>query len=120
MFLVIEWQFKRLATKLKGPTKRRMKIEVAPWIQDYVTDMDDLYTDLTLEKIDDKLIGGTDSKLSNYKNIFDEIKGQGWKLFSCLQSDDPDDSGDSEGERILFKGDPGMGKTTVSKKAAYD
>ena len=27
---------------------------------------------------------------------------------------------DSEGERILLKGDPGMGKTTVSKKAAYD
>ena len=28
-----------------------MKIEVAPWIKDYVTSMDDLYTELTLEKL---------------------------------------------------------------------
>ena len=99
-----------------------MKIEVAPWIQEYVTEMDDLYTDLTLEKVDNRLIGGKDSKLydyrevfSDYKEIFDDTKGKGYKFFPCLNSEDG-----REGERILFKGDQGMGKTTVSKKAAYD
>ena len=126
MFVVTERQFNRLAVKLRSPTEKKMKIEVAPWIQDYVTEMDDLYTDLTLEKIDDRLIGGTDRKLSSYKEIFDETerkinetKGKGRKLLPCLNPEDESDS-DSEGERILLKGDPGMGKTTVSKKSAYD
>ena len=113
MFVLIERQFKQLATKLKRPTERKLKIEVAPWIQNYVTEMDDLYTDLSLERIDDRLIGGADSNIIDYKKIFYEAKGTGRKFLPCQNPD-------SDGERILFKGDPGMGKTTVSKKAAYD
>ena len=96
-----------------------MKIEVAPWIKDYVTEMDDLYTDLTLEKVDNRLLSEEhkSSKLSDYREIFPEPKERPRKMCPCLESED---DSDSEGERILFKGDPGMGKTTVSKKAAYD
>ena len=116
-----EKEVKRLAHKLKSSTKDRMKIEVAPWIKDYVTEMDDLYTDLTLEKVDDRLLSERHSKLSDYREVFPELKERSHKRFPCLKSEDDSDSdSDSEGERILFKGDPGMGKTTVSKKAAYD
>ena len=108
-----ERKVKLLAEKLKSSTADRMKIEVAPWIKDYVTEMDDLYTNLTLEKVDHKLISEGHSKLSDYKEVFPEPKERLQNIFPCLRSD-------TDGERILFKGDPGMGKTTVSKKAAYD
>ena len=115
LFVLIEKKFERLAGKLKSSTEQSMKIEVAPWIKDYVTEMDDLYTDLTLEKVDNRLISKTHCKVSDYKELFPEPKESQRKWFSCRESED-----DSEGERILSKGDPGMGKTTVSKKAAYD
>ena len=113
MFDGTGWQFRRLAVNLKSSMQQKMKIEVAPWIQDYVTVTDDLYTDLTLEKINDKLISQNDCTLSDYRQVFDETKGKWFKSLVCGNTE-------SEGERILFKGDPGMGKTTVSKKAAYD
>ena len=49
-----------------------MKIEVAPWIRDYVVDMDDLYTDLTLEKVKNKPIGIVTQTIQNYKELFDD------------------------------------------------
>ena len=110
-----ERKVKLLAKKLKSSTKDRMKIEVAPWIKDYVTEMDDLYTNLTLVKVDDRLISEGHTELYDYEEVFPEPKERPRKVCPCLNSED-----DPEGERILFKGDPGMGKTTVSKKAAYD
>ena len=110
-------KIKLLAEKLKSSTEDRMKIEVAPWIKDYVSEMDDLYTDLTLEKVDDRLLSEGHTELSDYKEVFPEAKERTAKRFTCLKSED---DSDSEGERILFKGDPGKGKTTVSKKTAYD
>ena len=108
-----EKQLKPLAEKLKSSTEDRMKIERAPWIKDYVTKMNYLYADLTLETVNNRLIGEEYSKLSGYREVFPKPKKRLQKMIPCLKSD-------SEGERILFKGDPGMRKTTVSKKAAYD
>ena len=47
-------EFLDIAEKLRPWTEQAMKIEVAPWIRDYVVDMDDLYSDLTLEKVENK------------------------------------------------------------------
>ena len=44
-------QFLSVARLVRPDTEQTMKIEVAPWIKDYVTDMDDLYTDLKLTKL---------------------------------------------------------------------
>ena len=115
IYFSTEKKFERLAHKLKSSTVDRMKIEVTPWIKDYVTEMDDLYTDLTLEKVDNRLISESHSKLYDYKEALPKPKEIPQKMLPCLKSED-----DSEGERILFKGDPGMGKTTVCKKASYD
>ena len=40
-----------------------MKIEVAPWIRDYVVDMEELYTELKLDKNWNNKPCGMDSKL---------------------------------------------------------
>ena len=46
-----------ISNRLRPYTADAMKIEVAPWIRDYVVDMEDLYTELTLEEIKQQPIG---------------------------------------------------------------
>ena len=49
-------------------------MEPAPWIKDYVVDMEQLYTELTLEKINQKLFMEERRKLENYKDLFASLK----------------------------------------------
>ena len=51
-----------------------MKIEVAPWIRDYVVDMKELYTQLTLEEIHNTALGQDAKTLENYSELFEENK----------------------------------------------
>ena len=124
-----------------------MKIEVAPWIRDYVVDMDELYTELTLEKIQNKPYGPDGWVLGHYLEMFDGVKGSKdqWKqrknsliqwfwiivqvMFSLLHRLLPEifkknitrNKGVAvPGERILVKIDPGMSKSTLVKKLAWD
>ena len=139
-------------------TKQAMKIEVAPWIKDYVVNMDELYTELSLEKIDYKLQGEDISVVDDYRELFakciEKKQNQSEPVHSVSESDslhelDSLESDDicchcfgkpkskltqrvkriktkkmftqsNTGEKILGKGDPGMGKTTWSKKVAWD
>ena len=77
-----------------------MKIEVAPWIRDYVVEMQELYCELTLEKDFFRVFGKERKRIDNYEVLFVE------------QADVP--------SKILAKGNPGMGKTTLTKKIAWD
>ena len=111
-----EEEFLTLADQLRPYTEKAMKIEPAPWIKDYLVDMDDLYTELSLEKIDNEPYGPEYTKLENYKEIFTfqksikvEMGAPPAKLPRRI-----------ERKKILFKGDPGKGKTTLSKKIAWD
>ena len=114
-----------------------MKIEVAPWIKDYVCNMEDLYTELNLEKINGKPTGEEVKKLNHYKDVLVNIldsKVRTDKQFSWEKSLIPEKihSGVNtdfiknvrtqmrKGKKILFKGDPGMGKTTLMKKIVWD
>ena len=161
-----------------------MKIEVAPWIREYVVDMEDLYTELTLEKLPYEPIGREAKTHKDYKEPFDDIT---YKMPNEMRSElidilknisrycDLKDKSDpsallfhdyslrklkklhfqavplakssdredklfhdflncfkltEEGyfrdackiltQKILIKGDPGMGKTTLCKKIAWD
>ena len=58
------------ADEIRPFTEQAMKIEVAPWISDYVVDMDELYTELSLEKIDNKLRGEKATVVEDYKELF--------------------------------------------------
>ena len=78
-----------------------MKIEVAPWIKDYVCNMEGLYTELTLEKLKYKVGGLECQQLKSYTKLFVETFKVG-KI------------------RVLFKGDPGKGKSILMKRIAWD
>ena len=79
-----------------------MKIEPLPWLRDYFVDMNDVYTELNLEQIVNKAQGENFITLKNYGELL--IK----------------DSGQNSRKKILMKGDPGMGKTTLGKKIGLD
>ena len=105
-----------------------MKIEPFPWFEGYLINMDELYTELTLEKVERKLLGEERKKLRGYQEMFIErtlvlvMKLLGEKrrrlegyqeMFHCNQSN-PND------RKVLMKADPGMGKTTLGKKMTWD
>ena len=79
-----------------------MKIEPFPWFEGYLINMDELYTELTLEKIERKLLGEETWTLQTYKD-----------MFNCNKSE-------HKNRKILIKADPGMGKTTLGRKVARD
>ena len=75
-----------------------MKIEPFPWLRDYYVDMNKLYTELILEKIENELLGEKKVTMKGYEEMF-KSKGR---------------------DKILIKGDPGMGKTTLGRKIGFD
>ena len=79
---------------------RKMKIEPLPWLRDYFVDMSDVYTELNLEQIENRPQGEKSVTLKNYRDV----------LITGSQSR----------KKILMKGDPGMGKTTLGKKIGLD
>ena len=168
------------------------KIEVAPWIEDYVVDMEELYTEVVVEQLHNKPQGEETTVVSDYKELFNKCltkceNDSEWSNFivhdedkkdselSHLAVHDEDNTGclcfyrkrskrkgrmkngkkllkaikgknvtvarhkqrgeikekaivieanksvqSDTGDKILAKGDPGMGKTTWSKKVAWD
>ena len=93
-----ETEFLGIAKKLKPHVERRMKIEPFPWLRDYYVDMSKLYTELILDKIENELLGEKRRTLQGYQEMFDSI-GR---------------------DKILIKGNPGIGKTTLGKKVGWD
>ena len=98
-FSVTEEEFLILAENLRPWTKRAMKMEVAPWIRDYVVEMQELYCELMLEEVVCKPFGLHETLIKHYQILFDNA------LVPA---------------KILAKGDPGIGKTTLAKKIAWD
>ena len=91
-----------IAEKLKPFTEEKMKIEPFPWFEGYLINMDELYTELTLEKVEMKLSGEERRRLGGYKEMFD-----------CNNSK-------HKNRKVLMKADPGMGKTTLGRKMSWD
>ena len=99
-----------------------MKIEMAPWVQNYTVPMDEMYTELTLEEMENKPTGPIPVKLESYTELFTE------KETTDKQQSHPETTFEpprkksrrSKGKKILGKGDPGMGKSTLGRKIAYD
>ena len=64
--LIVEKEFVAQVDHLRPWTEKAMKIEVAPWIREYVVDMNELYTELTLEKAEYTLDGEQCQVLESY------------------------------------------------------
>ena len=82
---------------------------MAPWAKAYTVDIKDIYTELSLEKIENQTTGPEGKIIEDYKELFAErnvSKETGTAEFLA--------------KKILMKADPGMGKTTHGKKIAYD
>ena len=80
-----------------------MKIEPFPWLREYYVDMNKLYTELILEKIENEVLGVKRLTLRGYNEMFAPVQ-----------------LNRSERDKILLKADPGMGKTTLGKKMGFD
>ena len=72
-----------------------MKIEPYPWLRDYYVDMNKLYTELILEKIENELLTVRKGRLRGYKKMF-ESKGR---------------------DKILLKGEPGNGENNIIEES---
>ena len=77
-------------------------MEPFPWLEGYLINMDELYPELIIEKIERKLLGEETWSLQTYKD-----------MFNCNKSE-------HKNRKILIKADPGMGKTTLGRKVARD
>ena len=77
-------------------------MEPFPWFEGYHINMDELYTELTLEKMERKLLGEETWSLQTYED-----------MFNCNKSE-------HKNRKILIKADPGMGKTTLGRKMSCD
>ena len=144
-FPYAEEELLTLAKQLRSSTERATKIEVAPWIKDCGVDMEGLYTELTLEKLEDKLHQDQNKPLKDYVELFSDgeefystkTTTQGrrkghrmgrsptrcWRnIIQCFrkETDETEDIVIKPGKRFLLKGEPGMGKTTLVKKMAWD
>ena len=78
------------------------KVKIIPWDESSAIHIDDIYTTLSWVRDDRKPSGVTQEKLEDYTDIF---KG---------------DEHHPNPKRLLVYGRPGIGKTTFSKKTAFD
>ena len=101
-FHIAEAEFLSIAEKLKPFTEEKMKIQPFPWFEGYLIDMDELFTELTLEKIEKKLLHEEVRTLEGYI-----------EMFNCHKSE-------HKNRKVLMNADPGMGKTILGKKITRD
>ena len=69
--------------------------------------MDEIYTELSLEKMEYKAEGYIPQTIVNYSEFF--IEHYSTDNNECMQR-----------EKILLKADPGMGKNSLGKKIGWD
>ena len=109
MYLFLD-EFNEFAEKLREPTEEIMKISLAPWTEGYAVGIGDMYSDLTLQRVENKLSGPQLVKLENYSESFVDKE----------RTDQQKQKRPQKGKKILAKGEPGMGKSTLGKKISYD
>ena len=98
-----------LAENLRPYTATTTRIEMAPWAKAYTIGMNDIYTELTLEKMENLPTGPKGRGLEDYKELFvDQQEEQAKTVIK------------KPPKKVLMKGEPGSGKTTMGKKISWD
>ena len=123
MYLIplTEEEWFELTDELKEYTGEAMKIDAAPWMRPCTeVDMDKLYTELRLEKLENETASIKNRKIEDYKQIFDDGYTQTTEVGKVVHRTRKNNSKNRKGKKILLKGNPGMGKTTLMKKIGWD
>ena len=74
---VSDLDLQELAEKLRLHTLKTTRIEMAPWAKAYTVDIEKIYTELSLEKIENQPTGPEGKTIDDYKELFQEEKGNG-------------------------------------------
>ena len=159
IIVVTSSELESVAEGIRPHTKQAMKMEVAPWIKDYVVDTEELYTEVELEEIRSSSTGEEIVVIKDYRELFAKYNAvenvnvknridnetqvqvrEGHKspllsedssisfrkkmcIFCCIsytESEPRLELSEEMGQRVLTKGDPGMGKTILCKKITWD
>ena len=72
MYVFLEADLDDLAEKLRHHTATTTRIEMAPWAKAYTVDIKDIYTELSLRKIENQPTGPECKRIEDYKELFAE------------------------------------------------
>ena len=116
-----------IAEELKLYMAEAMKIDTAPWVNACTeVDMEELYSELSLQKLKNKPTYTQNINISDYRELFQETENEpehngGEKNESKIDRQKKSvQIGQKRGKKVLCKGGPGMGKTTLMKKIGWD
>ena len=84
-------------------------------MEGYAVGIGDMYSELTLQRVENKLSGPQIVQLENYSELFVDKERTDQQ-----KKDKPQKISIGTGKKILAKGDPRMGKSTLGRKVAYD
>ena len=84
-------------------------------MEGYAVGIGDMYSKLTLQRVENKLSGPQIVQLENYSELFVDKERTDQQ-----KKDKPQNISSGTGKKILAKGDPRMGKSTLGRKIAYD
>ena len=119
--LFLEEEFARVAEEMKPYIEDAMKIEITPWAKGYSVHINDIYTELTLEKIDNHPTGPKHHRVERYTDIFEDSILSGMGDGNESRQLVPQGRKQKEkSKKILLKGDPMMGKSSFLKKVVWD
>ena len=115
MYIILEEDLEDITEGLRGHTLDSVKMEPIPWVQSHLPEIDKLYTELTVEKIENEPTGPENEVINDYRELFVRELGSAEprKRRGRFRKRE-------NGKRFLVKADPGLGKTTFCKKIAWD
>ena len=76
MLVFLEADLDDVAEKLRHHTAKTTRIEIAPWAKAYTVDIKDIYTELSLEKIENQPTWPEGQRIEDYKELFAECRNE--------------------------------------------
>ena len=101
MLVFLEADLDDVAEKLRHHTAKTTRIEMGPWAKAYTVDIKDIYTELSLEKIENQPTGPEGKRIEDYKELFaecgNELQEQGKRVHSSVNETSPLEENSGEG-----------------------